>query len=69
MQIDLIDGEFPNSSSVEAFQKGDLDLLEEERRLFYVGMTRAKKYLNLITVNSMNGSPKEPSSFLIELQK
>lgn len=67
--VDLIDGEFPSSSSIESFQKGELDLLEEERRLFYVGMTRAKKYLNLITMNSMNGNSKEPSSFLLELQK
>lgn len=67
--IDLVDGEFPNSSSLESFHKGDLDLLEEERRLFYVGMTRAKKHLTLITMNSMNGNSKEPSKFLLELQK
>lgn len=67
--IDLVDGEFPNSSSIESFQKGELDLLEEERRLFYVGMTRAKKYLTLITMDSMNNNPKEISRFLLELQK
>ena len=67
--IDLIDGEFPNSSSIESFQNGEIHLLEEERRLFYVGMTRAKRHLNLITMNSMHDKAKEASRFLLELQK
>ena len=67
--IDLVEGDFPNSSSIEAFDKGELDLLEEERRLFYVGMTRAKNHLTLITMESMNASSKEASRFLLELQK
>ncbi|MDR7870626.1 MAG: ATP-dependent helicase [Tissierellaceae bacterium] len=67
--VDLVDGEFPNLSSIESFQKGELHPLEEERRLFYVGMTRAKKHLTLITMNSMNGIIKDPSIFLLELQK
>lgn len=66
--IDLVDGEFPNSLSIESFNKGELDLLEEERRLFYVGMTRAKKHLTLITMNTINGNSKEASIFLSELQ-
>ncbi len=45
--IDNISGEFPsekkNMSDVE-YEK----ILEEERRIFYVGMTRAKKVLNII---------------------
>lgn len=67
--IDLVDGEFPNASSIEAFGKGEIDLLEEERRLFYVGMTRAKKHLSLITIHSINGNSKESSTFLSEIQK
>ena len=31
--IDLIDGEFPSTSSIDAYLKGDIDQLEEERRL------------------------------------
>ncbi|MGB4438570.1 MAG: ATP-dependent helicase [Sedimentibacter sp.] len=45
--IDNIDGEFPSEKrnmSNEEYEK----LIEEERRIFYVGMTRAKKVLNII---------------------
>lgn len=62
----LVDGQFPNSRILDA---GDLDLLEEERRLFYVALTRAKDQLYL-TYPMMN--PKSysgdvfccPSQFL-----
>ncbi len=40
--IDLIEGDFPNTNSIDQFEKGNIEALEEERRLFYVGMTRAK---------------------------
>lgn len=66
--IDLIDGEFPNISSIESYEKGNIELLEEERRLFYVGMTRAKKHLTLITTKYISDKLLEPSRFLIELQ-
>ena len=66
--IDLVDGDFPSSSSIEAFEKGKFDLIEEERRLFYVGMTRAKYDLSLITMNSMGGREVKPSRFLSELE-
>jgi len=42
--------------SVEDYQSK----LEEERRIFYVGMTRAKEKLNIIV-------PGEPSIFVNEL--
>lgn len=48
--IDLIDGEFPQKSVLNSF---DEKLLEEERRLFYVAMTRAKK--NYIYSQSRKG--------------
>lgn len=67
--LDLVDGEFPNNSSIESFQKGEEALLEEERRLFYVGMTRAKKHLTLITMKSINGKAVSNSRFLYELEK
>ncbi len=47
--VDLIEGSFPSQSVVDRYNKGELDQYEEERRLMYVGMTRAKKNLNLIT--------------------
>ncbi len=41
--------------------------IEEERRLFYVAMTRAKKQLLISYVGKRNGRPAEPSRFLGEL--
>ncbi|MDO5344912.1 MAG: ATP-dependent helicase [Lachnospiraceae bacterium] len=38
--------------------------IEEERRLFYVGMTRAKKRLHLFYIKERYGKRLEPSSFL-----
>lgn len=67
--IDLVDEEFPSSASIESLYKGNVEPMEEERRLFYVGITRAKKHLSLITLASMNDRLKEPSRFLSELQK
>ena len=38
--------------------------IEEERRLFYVGITRAKKELYISTIKSRYDKPSEPSRFL-----
>lgn len=38
--------------------------VEEERRLFYVGMTRAKKYLGLLYLTGTRERPRQPSRFL-----
>lgn len=57
--IDNIDKEFPmerKNESVEEYMK----TLEEERRVFYVGLTRAKERLNVI-------SPMKPSIFVEEM--
>lgn len=57
--IDNIEGEFPpdrRKESVEEYTK----ILEEERRIFYVGLTRAKESLNVI-------APYIPSIFVKEL--
>lgn len=67
--IDLVDGDFPSISSIEACEKGKYELIEEERRLFYVGMTRAKYHLSLITMNNIGDKSVEPSRFILELEK
>lgn len=67
--IDLVDGDFPSISSVEAVEKGSFELFEEERRLFYVGMTRARYHLSLITVNYIGDRKVEASRFIEELVK
>ena len=63
--IDLIDGEFPQKSILNSF---DEKLLEEERRLFYVALTRARKRLFLYTIKERNNLPVEPSIFYNELK-
>ena len=42
------------------------EALEEERRLFYVGMTRAKEELFLFLVRKQFDTPRQPSRFLAE---
>lgn len=62
--VDLIQYEFPSSqnSSIE-----EPEFLEEERRLFYVGLTRAKENLSLYYPKSLNYNKTEPSQFLKEI--
>ena len=40
---------------------------EEERRVFYVAMTRAEKYLHIFLIGENLGFPVEPSMFLNEI--
>lgn len=54
-------------SALENLRHGDADLLEEERRLFYVGITRAKKRLRLIGRTAIDGKKQDYSQFLDEL--
>jgi DNA helicase-2/ATP-dependent DNA helicase PcrA len=58
--------EIPEKLVKEILSEGDIHLMEE-RRLFYVAMTRAKQYLYLTWANDYGGSTvKKPSRFLIE---
>ena len=45
------------------------DETEEERRLFYVAMTRAKKDLELLCLTGTAERPRFPSRFLIPLNR
>lgn len=67
--VDLVDGTFPSSSSIEEFNRGKYELLEEERRLFYVGMSRAKYHLSLITINNIGDKKVKTSRFLTNLEE
>ncbi len=58
---ELNEGVLPHERSKEA------EALEEERRLFYVGMTRARKYLTVTYTAKRRARPGEPSRFLKEM--
>ncbi len=62
--IDIYQGMFPMITKNE---KSPL-LLEEERRLFYVGLTRAKDHLNIIFPSRIGKEKTEVSDFLLDLQ-
>jgi len=66
--LDLVDGILPNLESIKAAEKKKPDSLEEERRLFYVGMTRAKKELELLTVENLNDKDVVESQFVGEVR-
>lgn len=57
--IDLVKGEFPLIYDY----KNRENRLEEERRMFYVAMTRARDNLHLITLKYRNSHKVEPSDF------
>ncbi len=66
--VDLIDGEFPTMSSIDSYDMGQPLPLEEERRLFYVGMTRSKEVLDLIAIKEKNNERIYHSRFINELE-
>lgn len=55
--MDIYDGQFPSiSTSEHEGRKVNMDMAQEERRLFYVAMTRAKNSLNVITIDGKHSS-------------
>ncbi|MDO5135838.1 MAG: ATP-dependent helicase [Eubacteriales bacterium] len=58
--LNVIEGSIPYKKAVLQ------EALEEERRLFYVGMTRAKRRLTLCSVRKQYEKEREPSRFLLE---
>ena len=60
--LDVMDGILPEKvlANPRMASKEELETYEEERRLFYVGVTRAKNQLNVFTTN-------KPSKFCSEL--
>lgn len=61
--IDLQKGIIPSEEDEK-----DTAALEEARRLFYVGMTRARKKLELLSFREDDGKKKEDSRFLNEVR-
>ena len=60
--VDVNENVMPNKKAVL-----DADL-EEERRMFYVGMTRAKNRLYLLWSHQIRNKDMDPSRFLIECE-
>lgn len=56
--IDVVDGIFP-AVREEGMLPEEQETLEEERRLFYVGATRARKQLELLSYREKFGAPRE----------
>lgn len=67
--IDMIDGSFPSNSAIDEWKKGNILPMEEERRLCYVGITRAKEFASVISVQRKNHTLVPPSRFFLELKK
>lgn len=67
--IDLIEGVIPAKEDIQNFDKGKCTQMEEAARLFYVGMTRAKKHLELLTYNEKDGRREKTSQFLLDVAK
>ncbi|MGC7871173.1 ATP-dependent helicase [Desulfosporosinus sp. SYSU MS00001] len=65
--IDLVEGIIPERETIKAEQGGKNELLEEERRLFYVGMTRAKRQLTLCSMNYYHHKRVKASRFIREV--
>ena len=59
--IQANEGRIPYKKAVQEEQT------EEERRLFYVAMTRAKEILKISYVKEKNGKEQNPSRFVDEL--
>ncbi len=56
------------NEKITPYKKAELkEEIEEERRMFYVAMTRAKKKLVISYTKERNGKPMEPSRFVGEL--
>lgn len=61
--IDLVEGIIPSSED-----RTETGLMEESARLFYVGMTRAKKQLKLISYGYRDGKKAEESLFVSDVK-
>ena len=65
--IDAIEGIIPSYESIEEEKKGYSKLMEEERRLFYVAMTRAKNFLAIVSTKEKNDKRLSKSRFILEV--
>jgi len=62
--IDLLEGVIPTRGDMEQKKEGKPEAMEEAARLFYVGMTRAKTHLELITYDKRDHEKMLESQFV-----
>jgi len=67
--IDLTEGVLPSADDARKWEKGEFSDMEEAARLFYVGMTRAKLRLELLSYARKEGEPVQLSRFVEEVRK
>lgn len=66
--IDLVEGVIPSSEDLKQHQGGHVEAMEEAVRLFYVGMTRAKHHLELLSYRERDDETVSPSSFVANVR-
>ena len=62
--LDALDGIFPTAEAIEEAALDNHQPMEEETRLFYTAMTRARNLLEIYAPASGMGRPLDPSRFL-----
>lgn len=67
--LDLVDGVIPSKDDVKAYKNDEPEKMEEAVRLFYVGMTRARHHLELLTYNQKDEEKTQPSAFIEDVKK
>ncbi|WP_121664756.1 UvrD-helicase domain-containing protein [Metabacillus litoralis] len=67
--LGVVDGALPHDFALESARKEKYEFLEEERRLLYVAMTRAKEHLYLSVPSYRRGRKAAPSRFIKGLLK
>ncbi|THF83542.1 ATP-dependent helicase [Cohnella fermenti] len=62
--VDLVDGILPSNDDIKKHEEEDAADMEEAVRLFYVGMTRAKRRLELCAYDRRDGTKTKVSRFV-----
>lgn len=62
--LGVVDGSLPHDFALDSARNGDFAPLEEERRLLYVAVTRAREHLYLSVLEKRRGKTANQSRFL-----
>ncbi|MGS2777829.1 UvrD-helicase domain-containing protein [Robertmurraya sp. GLU-23] len=62
--LDVVDGGIPHDYALESLRNGESAPIEEERRLLYVAITRAKEECYIAIPHKRRGKNAKPSRFL-----